>query len=97
MEERLMRLLREVVYILKRIGPKTEPCGTPQLRGSEEERLGGMKQLICGNDRYEVIHCRGSSEMPNQVVVKGVEGGREIEMAKETYLLMGDSICEMVM
>ena len=63
----LMRLLREVVYILKRTGPKTEPCGTPQARGSDGERLSEMKQLICGNDKYEVNHCRGSSEMPNQV------------------------------
>ena len=30
-------------------------------------------------------------------MVKGVEDGREIEMAKARYLLMGDSICEMVM
>ena len=67
MKETLMRLLIEVVYILKRIGPKTEPCGTSQVRGSEGERLGGMKQLICGNDKYEVNHCRGSSEIPNQV------------------------------
>ena len=48
MEEILMRILREVVYILNRMGPKMEPCGTPQVRGSEGERLGGMKQLICG-------------------------------------------------
>ena len=67
MEERLMKLLRELVYILKRTRPKTEPCGTPQVRCAEGERLGAMKQLICGNDKYEVNHCRGSSEMPNQV------------------------------
>ena len=67
MEERTMKLLREVVYILKRIEHKTEPCGTQKVRGSERERLGGMKQLICGNDKYEVNHCRGRSEMPNQV------------------------------
>ena len=67
MEERLMRLLREVVYILKRIGPKTEPCGIPHVRGSECERLGGMKQLKCGNDRYEVNHCSGCSKMKKQV------------------------------
>ena len=67
MQEILTRVLREVVYVLKRIGPKTEPCGIPQVRGSEGERLGRMKQLICRNDRYEVNHCRGSSEMPNQV------------------------------
>ena len=48
MEETLMRVLREVLYILKRIEHKTEPCGTQQVRGSEGERLGGIKQLICG-------------------------------------------------
>ena len=67
MEERLMRLLREVAYILKRIRRKKEPCGTQQVRGSEGERLSVMKQLICRNDRYEVNHYSGSSEMPNQV------------------------------
>ena len=66
MEERLMRLLREVVYILKMIGFKAEACGTPQVIGYEGERLGGTKQLICGNDKYEVNHCRGSSEMPKK-------------------------------
>ena len=38
MEERLMRVLRGVVYRLKIIGPRTEPCGTPEMRGSEGER-----------------------------------------------------------
>ena len=38
MEERLMRVLRGLVYRLKRIGPKTEPYGTSEVRGSEVER-----------------------------------------------------------
>ena len=38
MEERLIRVLRGVVYRLKRIGFRTEPCGTPQVRGSAGER-----------------------------------------------------------
>ena len=38
MEERLMRVLRGVVCRLKRIGPRTESCGTPHVRGSEGER-----------------------------------------------------------
>ena len=38
MEERLMRVLRGVVYRLKRLGSITEPCGIPQVRGSEGER-----------------------------------------------------------
>ena len=33
MEERLMSVLRRVVYRLKGIGPRTEPCGTPPMRG----------------------------------------------------------------
>ena len=33
-----MRVLREVVYRLKRIGPRTEPCGTLKVSGSEGER-----------------------------------------------------------
>ena len=38
MEERLIRILRRVVYILKRIGPGMDPCGTLKMRGSEGER-----------------------------------------------------------
>ena len=48
MEERLVRELRGVECRLKRIGSRTEPCGTPQVRGSEGDRLGGMKRLIYG-------------------------------------------------
>ena len=36
MKERLIRVLRGVVYILKGIGPRTEPCGTSKIRGSKE-------------------------------------------------------------
>ena len=38
MEERLIRVPRGVVYRLERIGPRTEHCETPQVRGSEGER-----------------------------------------------------------
>ena len=65
-----------------------------------------MKKADMRDDRQEVNHCRGSSEMPNQVesgwskmkwLRKGVEGAREIKKAKARYLLMGDSLCEMIM
>ena len=38
MEERLMRVLRGVVYRLKKIEPRTETCDTPEVNGSEGER-----------------------------------------------------------
>ena len=38
MEERLIRVLKGVVYRLKRIEPGTDPCGTTKVRSSEEER-----------------------------------------------------------
>lgn len=31
------RVLSGVVYIIKRSGPSTDPCGTPQDRGVDEE------------------------------------------------------------
>ena len=51
MKERLMRVLRRVVYTLKRIGPRTEPCGTPKMRVSEGERWGGMETADVRDDR----------------------------------------------
>ena len=41
-----MRVLRGVVYILKRIGSRTELCGTLEMRVSGER--GGWKQLMGG-------------------------------------------------
>ena len=51
MEEKLMRVLRGVVYRLKRIGPRTEPCGTSQVRGSEGEQYGGMEAADVQDDK----------------------------------------------
>jgi len=34
-----MRVLSGVVYMTKRIGPRTEPWGTPQRQVSKEERF----------------------------------------------------------
>ena len=51
MEERIMRVLRGMVYRLKRIWPRTEPCGTLQVRDSEEERCGTMETVDVRDDR----------------------------------------------
>ena len=51
MEERLIRVLREVVLRLKMIWPRTEPCETPQVRGSEGERCGGIETADMRDDR----------------------------------------------
>ena len=47
MEKRLMRVLRGMMYRFKRIGPRTEPCGTPQVSVSEREVV-GWKRLMFG-------------------------------------------------
>ena len=62
-----MRELRGVVYILKRSEPKTEPWGTPKVRGDEGELCGGIPTVDVGDERYEVNHCSDTKEMPNQV------------------------------
>ena len=38
-----MRVLSGVVYRLNRMGPRTEPWGTPHVREDERERCGGME------------------------------------------------------
>ena len=62
-----MTELRGVVYRLKGTGPRTEPCGTPQVRGDEGERCGGIHTVDVQDERYEVNHCSETEEMPKQV------------------------------
>ena len=52
---------------MKRNGPRTEPFGTPQVRGDEGELCGGIPTVDVRDDRYEVNHCSYTEEMPNQV------------------------------
>ena len=52
---------------MKRTGPRTEPCGTPQIRGDEGELCGGIHTVAARDERYEVNHCSEREEMPNQV------------------------------
>ena len=52
---------------MKRTGPRTEPCGTPQVRGDEAELCGGIPTVDVRDKRYEVNYCRETEEMPNQV------------------------------
>ena len=46
-----MMVLRGVVYRLKRMGPRTDPCGTPQVVVDEEEILGWMATTEVRDDR----------------------------------------------
>ena len=62
-----MRKLRGVVYRLKRTGPRTEPCGTPHVRGDEWEQCVGIPTVDVRDERYEVKHCSETEEIPNQV------------------------------
>ena len=52
---------------MKRTGPRTEPCGTPQVRGDEGELFRGIPTVDVRDERYEVNHCSETEEMPNQV------------------------------
>ena len=49
---------------MKRTGPRTEPCGTPQVRGDEGELCGGIPAVDVRDERYEVNHCSETEEMP---------------------------------
>ena len=62
-----MRELRGVVYRFKRTGPRTEPCGTPQVRGDEGELCRGIPTVDVRDKRDEVNHCSETEKMPNQV------------------------------
>ena len=52
---------------MKRTGPRTERCGTPQVRRDEGELCGGIPTVDVWDERYEVNHCNETEEMPNQV------------------------------
>ena len=56
MVEEMMRVLSGVVYRLNRIGPRTEPWGTPHVRVDKGERCCGMKTADVRDDKYEVNH-----------------------------------------
>ena len=63
-----MSELSGVVYMMKRMGTRTEPWGTPQERGSEEEMLSRheTEKDLC--DRYDWNQVRARSHIPNQEV-----------------------------
>ena len=73
---------------LKRTGPRTELCGTPQVKGDEGELCGWIPTVDVRNVRYEVNHCNETEEIPNQVE------RRWSRMAGD--LLHGDGIRKMV-
>ena len=57
---------------MKRTGPRTEPCGTPQVRGDEGELCEGITTVDVQDERYEVNHCSEIEEMPNRWKDDGV-------------------------
>ena len=62
-----MRELKGVVQRLKRTGPRTEPCGTPHVRGDEGEMFVGIPTVDVRDERYEVKHYIEKEEMTNKV------------------------------
>ena len=52
---------------MKRTGPRTKPCGTPQVRADEGELCEGTPTVDVRDERYEVSHCSETEVIPNQV------------------------------
>ena len=55
---------RGSMYSEKRMGPRMDPWGTPQVRGAGEEEavpISTVKDLLC---RYDLNHCNAVSVMP---------------------------------
>jgi len=61
-----MRVLRGVVYITKRSGPRTEPWGTPQKDVRQEDRSVIHLTRKGRNERYDLNQLRTEPWMPNQ-------------------------------
>jgi len=78
-----MRVLRGVVYMTKRSGPRIEPWGTPQEEVCQEDRSVSHFTRKQRDDRYDLNQLRAEPWIPNQderrVVVNSVESSREIE------------------
>ena len=52
---------------MERPGPRTEPWGTPKLRGHEGKMRGAMATADVRDERYGMNQCSEREEMPNQV------------------------------
>ena len=65
---------------MKRTGPRTETCGTPQVRGDEGELCEGIPTVDVRDERYDVNHYSEIEEMRNQGKDDGVGwSGREYQ------------------
>ena len=78
-------MLRGVVYMTKRSGPKTEPWGTPQEDVCQEDRSVRHLTRKGRDERYDLNQVRTEPWMPNQdercqdVMVNSVESCSEVE------------------
>ena len=64
MECRQMSVVRGFVYKMNRIGPRTEPCGTPKLGKVGGESLLLMVTVWVLLERWVLSQLRGASEIP---------------------------------
>ena len=49
---------------MERTEPRTERCGTPQVRGDKGELCGGISTVDVRDEIHEVSHCSETEEMP---------------------------------
>ena len=62
--ERDQIIIAPTVYKANRIEPRTEPCGTPQYKVSDEEAKLLIETVKLLSERYKENHYRTEPEMP---------------------------------
>jgi len=55
---------RSLIYRRKRTGPSTDPCGTPEVAGSEDERIEPTFTRKYLSERKFLTHSRRGFEIP---------------------------------
>ena len=78
---------------IERTGPRTEPCGTPQVRGDEEELCGGIPTVDVLDEIYKEKHCSETEEMPNRVERRWMEWSRVSQAADRSSRKRQETCC----
>ena len=73
-------------YTLKRVGPKTDPCGTPYLTRLQQERELFTFTEVVRSTRYDRNHCKASDNL--LLVLSRLERHQFIYKAKRSTVFI---------